>query len=211
MLKLKLSTTYPLCWWFGHLTSHSWPIWLSINLKLCNYCKSPSLAKSKLFYICNQICILQCHKRWNWINHLMCSKLVKLLLMLLCTYFLQVHAAYVPAKVCNEGEVCCHVQSVEVLTPSLTIQTSSQSVLEHFCSELQRILSQLWWGQYWSHISQSPFFVQVYSHCICPWLLVSWLWDLRCRLYLSCVASPLWPSCLSVICKSACQGAPFRT
>ena len=36
--------------------------------------------------------------------------------MLLCTYFLQVNTAYVPAKVCNEGEVCCHVQSVEVLT-----------------------------------------------------------------------------------------------
>ena len=54
--------------------------------------------------------------------------------MLLCTYFLQVHTAYIPAKVCNEGKVCCHVQSVEVLTPSLTIQTSSQSVLEPICS-----------------------------------------------------------------------------
>ena len=42
----------------------------------------------------------------------MCSKL--LIKLLLCTYFLQVNTAYVPAKVCNEGEVCCHVQSLGI-------------------------------------------------------------------------------------------------
>ena len=43
--------------------------------------------------------------------NLMCSKL--LIKLLLSTYFLQVNStAYVPAKVCTEGKVHCHVQSL---------------------------------------------------------------------------------------------------
>ena len=114
--------------------------------------------------------------------------------MLLCTYFLQVNTAYVHAKVCNEGEVCCHVQSVihlEVLTPSLTIQTSSQSVLEPFCSELQRILSSS--GE--ANIGRIfPNLHSLFKDIVIVFAPGCWClgyWDLRCRLYLSRIGSPL--------------------
>ena len=42
----------------------------------------------------------------------MCSKL--LIKLLLCTYFLQVNTAHVAARVCTEGEVRCHVQSLGI-------------------------------------------------------------------------------------------------